>query len=254
MTQYGRFAEVYDQMGADEFSTEMVAYTLRIMKRLQIKPENMLDLCCGTGTALELFHNNGLKVSGLDGSSKMIKQARKKLTGKSIPLYCQMMPRFEILERGKIRRRKKFDLVTCYYDALNYMLSKTDLETAFRSVYRHLGSGGVFVFDMNTPEALKTIWGSNVWGGVRDELCWVWRNKYDSKKVMAECRTTFFIKSGRTWKRFDELHVEKGYSNSEIKRSLRQAGFVIRGYYRCMTYSKPTAGTMRICVVAQRKD
>jgi len=183
----------------------MVAYTLRIMKRLNFELESILDLCCGTGSALELFHNMGMKVSGLDGSRKMINQARSKLAGKSIPLYCQKIPKFDIFESGKYRRRQKFDLVTCYYDALNYLLSRKDLETAFRSVYKHQEKGGVFDFDMNTPEALKTNWGSNVWGGVRDNFSWIWPNKYDSKNVMAECRTTFFIKLGRTWKRFDKF-------------------------------------------------
>jgi len=254
MKTYGKFATVYDQLGADRFSADMVDYTFKIMRRFKVNATCGLDLCCGTGTALRLFADRRLAMTGLDQSAAMLREARKKLRGKKIKLCCQSLPRFEIRNDKTGRRLQRFDIITCFYDSLNYLQNASQLRAAFRSVYRHLAPGGWFVFDMNTPEALKVLWGSQIWGGVKDDLAWIWRNRYYENECCAECTTTFFIKSGKHWKRFDELHSEKAYDNREVRRWLREAGYTVKGFYRCFSFAKPTARTCRICVVARRPD
>ncbi len=251
MKTYDKFAAVYDQLGADSFSVDMVAYTFRIMRRFKIKATCGLDLCCGTGTAICLLAEGGLTMAGLDQSPGMLREARKKLKGKKVRLYRQSLPRFDI-RSPKDRRRQRFDLVTCFFDSLNYLENARQLRAAFRAVNRHLVPGGWFIFDMNTPEALRTIWGERIWGGVKKDLAWIWRNRHREQQQIAECATTFFVKSGKHWKRFDELHVEKAYDNSEIKRLLRESGFTVKGFYRCFSFTRPTARTCRICAVVRR--
>lgn len=138
MKNYQKFADVYDQMGADRFSTQMVAYTMRILIRHRIKAVNILDLCCGTGTAIKMFYELGFNVSGLDGSDAMICRARNKLDGLATPLYCQRLPRFNIRPHNAPSKLCHYDLITCYYDSLNYLTEERQLYTAFRSVRRHL--------------------------------------------------------------------------------------------------------------------
>ena len=249
---YRHFAAVYDRMGADHHSVLMVAYTLRLMRRHRIRAESVLDLCCGTGTALKLFHREGMRIAGLDGSREMLREARRKLRGTGVTLYHQQLPHFSIVEqRGGRRRRRRFDLVTSYYDSLNYLTDVRSLGAAFRHVGRHLRPGGWFIFDMNTPEALKTIWGGYIWGGVRDDFAWIWRNEFEPRRCLGICRSTFFVRQGRTWRRFDEMHVERGYDNAVITDRLRRAGFIVRGLYRCFGYQPPSRRTTRICVAAQ---
>jgi SAM-dependent methyltransferase len=254
MIPYEKFASVYDKMEADEFSRKMVEYTKRIMARFGIEPESGLDLCCGTGTAIELFVEHGITMSGLDRSRAMLRQARAKLPGRKVRLYNQELPRFEIVvsRKNERKRRAAFDLITCYFDSLNYLLTEHDLLTAFRSVHRHLRPGGWFIFDMNTPNALKTIWGAQVYAGVRDDIGWVFRNDHFPTKNTADCHVTFFVKHGIHWERFDETHTERGYSDRVIRSLLRQAGFTVKGYYRCFTFEKPKGTTNRICAVVQR--
>ncbi|RME23270.1 MAG: hypothetical protein D6800_10075, partial [Candidatus Zixiibacteriota bacterium] len=97
------------------------------------------------------------------------------------------------------------------------------------------------------------IWGGYVWGGVKDDVAWIWRNEFDARRVLGICRSTFFVKRGTSWHRFDELHIEKGYDNKTITRLLREANFSVRGLYRCFHYRPPTRRTTRVCVVAQRR-
>jgi ubiquinone/menaquinone biosynthesis C-methylase UbiE len=253
-TVYNKFASVYDRMGADRFSVDMVRYTIKIMKRFGIEASDGLDLCCGTGTAILHLIKHGLTMSGLDQSPAMLRHARKKLSKYPVGLYRRTLPSFTIGEKRNPTRARRFDLVTCFFDSLNYMRNERQLKAAFRSVYRHLAPGGWFVFDMNTPEALKIIWGSQTWGGARNDLAWIWRNSFDRESGLAELATTFFVKSGHYWQRFDELHIEKGYSNRTVRRLLCDVGFEVKGLNKCLTFEKPTKKTYRICVVAKRPN
>ncbi len=252
MTTYNKFASVYDQMGADEHSVKMVEYCRRIFKKFGIYPETGLDLCCGTGTAIRHFCEQGIKMSGLDRSAQMLSQAAIKLKGHKVTLYQKELPKFRLLD-NKSGKTVTFDLVTSFYDSLNYLKSEVQLKTAFKNVAKHLNRSGWIIFDMNTPLALKTLWDEHTYAGVQSDMGWVWRNEYDPKKKSAACHATFFKKKGRLYERFDETHYEYGYTNGTIKKVLRESGFVVKGFYHCRTFDKPNKETYRICGVAQKK-
>jgi SAM-dependent methyltransferase len=252
MRPYSEFARVYDRMGADRHSAMMVEYTFKIFRKFKIRAACGLDLCCGTGTAIALFLDQRLSMSGLDQSASMLAVARKKLKGRKVKLYQKSLPKFRILESGDSRRVKKFDLITSFYDSLNYLKNTRELKTAFRSVFNHLNKGGWFIFDMNTPEALKTIWGGQVYADAKDNLAWVWQNYYHEKTRSAKCHITFFVKHGKLWERFDEEHTETAYENETLLRLLKEVGFQVKGFYRCFSFEKAKQGTYRICGVVKR--
>ncbi|MCB2230400.1 class I SAM-dependent methyltransferase [bacterium] len=250
---YRRFAEVYDTMGADRFSAQMVEYTGELIHKFNIDVVHALDLCCGTGTALHLFARKGWQLVGVDRSEGMLKIARKKLRGTGAKLYQKSLPTFKIALPGDKETGKGFDLVTSFYDSLNYLLTQRDLKATFRTVHAHLKPGGWFVFDMNTAEALKVLWDGQVFADVHDNLAWVWKNTYDENKQTADCAATFFVRKGKVWERFTEVHTERAYANSVIRKLLRESGFVVRGLYRCFSFEKPDADDYRVCVVAEKK-
>lgn len=249
---YSQLARVYDLMGADRHSVKMTEYCRAILGRFKIHPTTVLDLCCGTGTALRIFSDWGLTVAGLDQSAPMLAVAAKKLKGRKIKLYQKTLPRFALIGNNRSSQVRTFDLVTCFYDALNYLTNVRDLKTAFRSVHRHLNPGGWFIFDMNTEAALKILWGGQVYAGARDDIAWIWQNHYFEKRHAAECHTTCFVRKGKLWERFDELHYERACPNEKIVELLEAVGFEVKGFYKCHTFQKPTKNTFRICVVAQR--
>ncbi len=249
---YAKFSQVYDLMGADRHSAKMVDYTFKIFRRFNIKAVCGLDLCCGTGTAISLFLDQGLQTSGLDQSASMLAVAAKKLKGHKVKLYQESLPKFKILQTSDSHKIQKFDFITCFYDSLNYLKNSKELKTAFRSAYNHLNPGGWFIFDMNTSAALKILWGGQVYADARDDLAWVWRNTYHEKTQSATCHTTFFVKRGKMWERFDEEHIERAYDNNTVLKLLREVGFQVKGFYRCFSFEKPKKRSYRICGVVKR--
>ena len=250
---YTQLPAVWDQMGQDRHSIKMVSYTLEIMKRHKIRATTGLDLCCGTGTAINLFLDHGFIMAGLDGSPEMIAFAAKKLRGRGVRLYQKMLPKFRLIPDDNSRGTVRFDFVTSFYDSLNYMLTPEDLGQTFKSVANHLNDGGWFIFDMNTKEALTNIWGGHVYADSRDDLAWIWKNDFDPRTARATCLTTTFVREGSSWRRFDENHTEAAYSNTRIKHLLKEAGFRVKEFYECYRFTRPNRDTLRICAVAQRK-
>jgi ubiquinone/menaquinone biosynthesis C-methylase UbiE len=246
MPVYDGFARVYDEMGHDRFSIRMHRYTQKILKQLRFRPGSVLDLACGTGSAAMLWGMAGLKVCGIDGSRQMLAKAQAKAKKEKLAIEFLQKPLTSFSVRTPV------DLITCYFDSLNYLTKPGDLEAAFRRAYRALAPGGYFIFDMNTPEAMRVIWGSQIYGNVTGDLAWIWRNCYFPKARLAEVHATFFVRKGKRWERFDELHAERGYTNREIRGALKSAGFASIQMYDCFTFNRPQAKSMRVAVVAQR--
>lgn len=254
LKQYSRFAEVYDQIGADRFSIEMVNQTLKLFKKHKISPKTGLDICCGTGTAALIFSENGIEMSALDGSSQMLMAARKKSKGHNIKFYKQNLPTFSISKTSNASKKIKFDMISCFYDSINYMLTENNLRKTFVSVHKHLNEKGYFLFDMNTELAFKTLWAENNFSNVKDNIAWVWKNEYNPKNKIISCHAHFFVKKGKHLEKFYELHKERAYPNNTIKKLLRDSGFVVKEFYDFFTKKTPTKDCMRLVVVAQKKS
>lgn len=239
-------------MGGDRFSENMVDYAFRLLKRHRFQPRTVLDLCCGTGTAAILMCEAGYDVAGLDGSAYMLRMARQKTAYKKLPIRFihQQLPDFHI-KNG--RKTRTFDLITCFYDSLNYLLTEKDLKRCFRAVHDHLNPGGLFICDMNTFHAFRHVW-SKTHAGCHEEVAWIFESETDEKNRQAVLTATFFIKKKRHWERFSEVHRERAYNNTTIRRLLRQSKLDAIGLYKCFRFRKPDLKTNRIAVVAKKAD
>jgi len=246
MSTYQRFAYVYDKMGSDEFSIKMYRYTQKILSRLRYRPKSIADLACGTGTAAALWAKNNIDVFGLDNSAHMLDMARKKAQKSrlKIDFSQQSLTTFSLPQQ--------VDLATCYFDSLNYLLNLDDVAECFKAVHRALYPNGYFIFDVNTPEAMKVLWGSQVYADETDDMAWIWKNCYYPKIKQAEVRATFFVRKRKTWHRFDEIHAERGYTATEMKKTLSATGFKVVNVYDCLRFVKPDRQSMRLAVVARK--
>lgn len=246
MRVYQKFARVYDQIGSDHFSRRMFSYTQRLLARLKYRPRSVLDLACGTGTAAVKWAERGVTVYGIDASEQMLGIAEKKAkeAGVALALSQQEMTAFSLPNR--------VDLVTCYFDSLNYLLTLSDLTACFKSARRMMYDDSYFIFDVNTPEAMKVLWGSQVYADEIDDVAWIWKNCYFPKVRRAEIKAVFFVRQGETWERFEENHAERGYTITEIRRSLKAAGLKPVHIYDCLTFSRPGRNSQRLAVVAKK--
>jgi SAM-dependent methyltransferase len=104
--------------------------------------------------------------------------------------------------------RGRFDLVTCWFDSLNYLLEIDDLARTFAEVARVIDEDGVFIFDVNTIRALAVEWvrePSYVHLNSGDSFL-VSVPQYDAATKIASLHITGFTRENERWVRIDEVH------------------------------------------------
>ena len=232
----------------------MIDYLSRLLPRHKFAGQSALDLACGTGTVALALAQQGLKVYAVDGSPGMIEQSRRRVAelvlsggagvGADVTLSCQDMRSFTLPE--------PVDLVTCFYDSLNYLLTPADLIQAFRQVRAALRPGGLLMVDANTPVALTHIWGCDTYFGESPNVSIAMQNTYDPAQSIATLTITGFVRHGDLYERFQEEHVQRGYQPPEVATALTTAGLRVLAQYECFSFDAPGPTSQRVLYVAQR--
>jgi SAM-dependent methyltransferase len=249
MNIYRDFAYLYTKGDYPRFSERTAALLPAIFKKFGAAPRTVLDLACGEGSFAAAMADRGYAVTGVDRSAAMLKLARDKAEKSGL--------RIEFLEQDMraLSLESRFDLVTSWFDSLNYLLEIDDLNACYCGVHRALKPGGLFIFDMNTVYGLGVLWQRKPCEVCQDtaEIFEVHRKAYDFETNIATMRITGFIDTGPTWARVDEEHQERGYTLGEIHSSLRKCGFHVAATWdnpEDMSEPKPESG--RIWVVAEK--
>lgn len=142
MNAYKKFSYFYDEV------MQELNYSLwHEFTEPYLQPKaKILDLACGSGTLCQMFALDGYEVSGLDLSETIIEIAREKakLNRLNINYYIADMQNFQLNET--------FDVITCYFDSINFLASKTSVNATLRQVHQHLKSQGYFIFDIFSKE------------------------------------------------------------------------------------------------------
>lgn len=212
---YSRYAALYDRTGQDAFSRRAWEYVRAKLKRLEWRGRRVLDLACGTGAALEPIAADGLSVWGADLSREMLLNARLTTAHPLARADLRALPFADA----------SFDLLTCFYDSLNYLPTPADLAMALAEAARVLAPGGLLVFDLNTRYTLKHHWEGVCHTRLSEDLATIWTATWDETTGLSSLKATFFVQGedGR-WDRFDEVHDERGFKNSELTEAIAAAG------------------------------
>ncbi len=142
---YKKFGYYYDEIMANMDYDLWLEFIEPYLK----KGDKILDLACGSGTFATMLKLSGYEVSGLDLSESIIEIAneKRKINHLDIPFYVMDMTSFRLDE--------KFDVITCFFDSVNFLKDKKQIANLFDSVYKHLNNGGYFIFDVFSNEMFK---------------------------------------------------------------------------------------------------
>ena len=160
----------------------------------------------------------------LDMSEDMLAVAWEKTASmENQPMFiCQKLQELQ-LPRG-------VDLAVCALDSLDYILDPNDCCEAIRRVYKALNPGGIFIFDVNTPEKLRAMDGE-IFLDEDDDVYCVWQGEFDEDTNICTYAMDLFQRRGESWHRSFEEHQEYAYSAEMLTDFLKKAGFTgIRVY------------------------
>ena len=111
---------------------------------------------------------------------------------------------------------KSFDSVLCMCDGVNYIIEEEQLSKYFKAVYNLLNNDGVFIFDISSSYKLRNILGNNTLFQEKDEFCYIWENCFFEDEELLEMRLNFFIPQQSLYKRTEEFHIQRAYSEEHL--------------------------------------
>ena len=245
---YEFLAGCYDTFTADVDYARWADYLEKHFARSAIPVHTVLDLACGTGSLTCELARRGYEMIGADLSQEMLAQAAEKCrgVGEIEPIFLhQAMERLDLY--GTI------DACVCCLDSVNYVTRPKALARAFQRVHTFLMPGGVFVFDINTPDKLRGLDGQMFLDESEDAYC-VWRADYSQRRRVCTYGMDIFQREeGDLWRRWEEVHEEYAYEPAELEELLRQAGFSHIKQYGELKLRAPKAGEQRIFFAARKE-
>lgn len=243
---YAGYASIYDELGQDQFSQELMPLVQLLLDRYGVAPRAALDLACGTGAAALALARMGIRVVAVDRAEAMLRQARRKSATEdlSVSWLRQDMASLSIDE--------SVELVVCLYDSLNHLLDGDALLRTFQRVSAALCPGGLFVFDVITPHCLAHHWSNRR----SEEYCpsahLLHEYSFDAESGIGtlELRITPLRENGAG--HMVELYRERGIGREEAGWAVAASGMEMLEAISFPDLDPPTETTSRVIYVARK--
>ncbi|RRJ34085.1 class I SAM-dependent methyltransferase [Halocatena pleomorpha] len=246
--EWEEIAQLYDKQQSD-FGRVVKRNFRTINDRFEFTGDDLLDIACGDGEFVAFAAKQGYTVTGVDKSSEMLRLAEERFTKEAVD---STLYQYDMRE---LPFSKEFDIITCWYNSVNYLCKLKDLRTAFETVYRSLRPEGIFVFDFVNRKRLREFATSPALvPHDTDDLFEVHHDiTYDTTEDLLSVEITGFIADGDVWERIDETHKNRGYRIEEVRSSLKQAGFdSVTAWEDIRTKTSATESSKRIWTIAKK--
>lgn len=280
MDAYTDFADVYDELMDDTPYREWCDFIVEILGKygagtepaddnLRQERNTILDLGCGTGTLTELLARKGYDMIGVDNAQEMLQIAMEKREKSGLDILYLLQDMRELELYGTV------GAVVSICDSLNYLLAEEDIVQTFERVNNYLYPQGLFIFDFNTVYKYAVVIGDATIAENREDCSFIWENYYHEDEEINEYDLTVFVAEERNerredglaadvaertmygqtaqrFRRFQEVHYQRGYRLEQMKALLLQAGLDFVEALDADTHETVTEESERIYVVARK--
>lgn len=230
---YGFLAPSYDLFTRDVDYPGICDYLEGWFPAARCPVKTVLDLACGTGSLTWLLARRGYETIGVDLSEEMLAQAREK-GGED---FDGIPPLFLRQSMDKLDLYGTIDVCVSCLDSVNYVTRPAQLGRAFERVHTFLVPGGLFLFDVRTPQSLEAMDGQVFLDETEDAYC-VWQGEFSQKRRVCTYYMDIFRRRGPLWERGTEEHREYAYTLEELTALLTGAGF---DHIKCYGWHKKRA-------------
>lgn len=239
---YARIAAFYDALMAHVDYELWADYLRDIWRRHSEGPlASVYDAACGTGRLLERLCEPGLRRAGSDLSEGMLAIARRRL-GERAALSRQDLR--AVSETGS------WDLVSCLYDSVNYLLESGELEAALRRLAALTGAGGLLVFDVCTERNSLDHFLDYVDTGVVDRWEYERHSWYDPERRLHH--NDFLVIDLASGERWRENHLQRIYRVADVEASIQRAGLERLATYAEFSFRRGSESADRVHFVARK--
>jgi len=195
-----------------------------------------LDAACGTGTLAGQLRQAGWDATGVDLSRSMVRESRRKR--RVLPVAVSDLRALPFVEA--------FDITTCLFDSLNFLLTEEELACAFVQLYGALRAGGILYADIITERMVTDHFEGQEWVETNDGFQSRWASSYDKGSAVAESRVQ--VNTGNV-----SSIRERVYDLDVVTNLLAKAGFQLLGTFDADNWKAPRKKSTRIDIVAVKQ-
>lgn len=215
---YGPLAAWYDKLTLDVPYDGFLDFYEREFAKNGGEFHTVLDFCCGTGTLTWRMAQRGYEMIASDASPDMLMQASAKA------LDVAVAPLFLCQEASELDLYGTVDAAICSLDGMDY-IPPEELNEVFRRLHLFIRPGGLFIFDIRSPEWFRSIDGDVFVDETDDVLC-LWRADFDDDEGCMCYGMDIFSKTGKLWRRESEEHIEFAHEPKMLEQLLDANGFI----------------------------
>lgn len=251
---YEEFAYTYDRLMNTMPYKDWLRFVKESFDRFGVKPATIVDLGCGTGNLTIPLAMEGYQLTGIDLSEDMLAVADQK-AGEQLSLLRGGAIRWLQQDLREWELGESVDVALSFCDSLNYLLEEEDIIDAFRQTYEGLKPGGLFLFDVHTPQQLFAYAEAQPFFLNEDDVAYIWTSELDEERVQIQHDLTIFVKesgSKERFRRIDETHEQRAYALDWLESVLRAAGFREVHKAADFTWDQPTKLTERAFFIAKK--
>jgi|GEM_PF-207341 len=229
MRLYNDLAEYYFQIESQHRTIES---DIDLVRSFLLRKEypTVLDLGCGTGEHLNSLKKYGIKCTGIDSSEEMLKTAKKRYpTGIS----------FEHADLRNFDYYSRFDLVMSLFGSMDYLIEDEDVDKLFWNTWRAMKPDGLGVFEIWNSAPVKKIRNKPVTpiSQTLYEGTFISRHRgftlleSENPRTVVQVDYRYDVQTGNDVKSFEDRHVMRAFSFSEINTFLNKNGFAVENIY-----------------------
>lgn len=214
---YKAHTDIYDEVH-HHLDYALAAKTLlTLIERIHPGADSLLDIGCGTGRHLQLMQPRFL-VSGLDINAELLAIARGRL-GDGARLHISDMIDFSLNER--------FDVITCLFGSITFVVTRERLQRAIEAMARHLSADGVlFIEPWLAP---GQYWPRNVKLNISEtptrKVAWMYVGQETANVVTNEMH--FLIGEANGVTHYKEVQRHGLFSDADYCSAFADAGLVV---------------------------
>jgi SAM-dependent methyltransferase len=187
-------AYYYDVIFDRDVSREVNFMLDAYRKHSGLEAKSTLDICCGPGYHAREFSRRGLRAVGLDLSKEMIDFGKEKSTveGTTVEWVVADMRKFSLSQ--------PVDIAFTLFDAIDALLTNSDLVQHLRAVASNLTEKGIYILEITHPRDTSLFdYGKFSYHGKQNgtqvDLIWATNNpKFDLQTCTADVDIELHVK------------------------------------------------------------
>ena len=233
-------AGVYDEIVVDPCHGRLASFFHELWTADAEGVRSVLYLCCGSGLLASELIGRGYRVVGVDASEEMLAVARNRL-GPEATLSRMTLP--DLTLEGV------FDAAVCTLDGFTY-LTPDELDLTIAAVADRVRPAGWLVFDLHTDAMMDFTISRGVVAGRAAENDFVISSVVDASA--RTCDAKIVLTRPRVGDPFCERHRQYFHTDTDVRTSLRDAGFAVTAVGEEYTHQPADAATLCATWIARR--